>query len=104
MMMAFPPFHRMLTLLNAHGLQTIAVAPVECRCISEHEAIFLSLVNSLEQHRPKVLRDTVALLVEEEHIGTILAAVSTLGGAMMEAGIFPRTPDAISNAARRDHH
>ncbi len=105
MMAAFPPFHRMLSVLNAYGTQTLAVAPVECRCVAEHEAIFLSLVTSLvtslEQRRPEMVRDTVAMLVEEDHIATILAAISTLGGAMMEAGIFPRHPDRISDEPRR---
>ncbi len=113
MMAAFPSFHRMLSVLNAYGTQTLAVAPVECRRVSEHEAIFLSLIASLEQRRPEIVRDTVAMLVEEDHIGTVLAALSTLGGAMLEAGIFPRQPiamsrdddatDRTSDAPRRDH-
>ncbi|MET0137043.1 MAG: hypothetical protein ABW192_01520, partial [Sphingobium sp.] len=37
MMAAFPPFHRMLSVLNIHGLETIAVAPIDCRSVSEHE-------------------------------------------------------------------
>ncbi|HEX7821972.1 MAG TPA: hypothetical protein VF463_15290 [Sphingobium sp.] len=102
MMAAFPPFHRMLSLLNAHGLQTLAVAPVECCRVAEHEAIFLSLIANLEQRRPEVVRDTVALLVEEEHVGTVIAAISTVGGAMMEVGIFPRHPIPTTDERRRN--
>jgi hypothetical protein len=89
MMAAFPAFHRMLSIFNAHGIETLAVAPIDCRRVAEHEAIFLSLFSNLERLRPQVVRDTIALLVEEEHIGTVLGAVSTLGSAMRDAGIFP---------------
>lgn len=102
MMAAFPAFHRMLSVLNAHGKQTLAVAPVECRQVAEDEAIFLSLVASLEERRSERLRDTVAMLVEESHIGTLLSAISALGEAMRDAGIFPRQPDGISPAPRSD--
>lgn len=102
MMAAFPPFHRLLSALNTHGSQTLAVAPVECRRVSEHEAIFLSLISGLEQRRPDVMHDTVAMLVEEQYISTVLSAISTLGGAMLEAGIFPRQPDSISDFPNRD--
>jgi hypothetical protein len=100
LMTAFAPFHRMLAVLNAHGLQTFAVAPVECRCVAEHEALFLSLVSGLEQ-RPAVLQGTLALMVEDEHVPALLDAVATLGGAMLEMGIFPREPVTMGEAARR---
>ncbi|MCE7796920.1 hypothetical protein LWE61_10150 [Sphingobium sufflavum] len=102
MMAAFPPFHRMLSILNAHGLDTIAVAPVECRHVAEHEAVLLSLIAGFDQRPPDRVRDTVALLVEEAHVGTMLADLSTLGGAMMDAGIFPRRPARQPHAPRRD--
>ena len=101
MMGAFPPFHRMLTLLNVHGLDTLAVAPVECRYVSEHEAVFLSLFSRLEDPRPTVLRDTLALLVEEEHLPSLLASVTALGTAMMQAGIFPRAPQSVQGEVWR---
>ncbi|HEX7857213.1 MAG TPA: hypothetical protein VF503_26325 [Sphingobium sp.] len=101
MMSAFPPFHRMLTILNVHGLGTISIAPLECRRVSEHEAIFLSLISSLEERRPSSLRDTVAMLVDEAHVGSVLASISSLGGAMLEAGIFPRKPEAVPGAVWR---
>lgn len=100
MMAAFPAFHRMLTLLNLHGLQMFGVAPVECRRVAEYEAVFLSLVNGLGQSRPVVLRDTLGLLVEEAHVGPALAALSVLGEAMKEAGIFPGKPAHISGSPR----
>lgn len=101
LMAAFAPFHRMLTVLNAHGRQTFAVAPVECRSVAEHEALFLTLVSSLEQRRPAVVQGTVALMVEEEHVPALLEAVATLGGALLEAGFFPRAPAAPWEAAKR---
>jgi len=101
MMSGFPPFHRMLTILNIHGLDTLSVAPLECRCVAEHEALFLSLVSALEDRRPAALRDTVAMLVEEEQVGSVLASISALGGAMMDTGIFPRRPDMVPGAIWR---
>jgi len=102
MMTAFPPFHRMLTVLNAHGLQSFRVAPVGCRSVAEDEAVFLSLVNELGQAKPRMVRDTLALLVQEAHVGSMLAALSVLGAAMKEAGIFPGKPRAISGTSRGD--
>jgi hypothetical protein len=94
----FPPFHRLLTILNTYGLETISVAPIECRFVAEHEAIMLALVSGMEERRPEAIRDTVALLVEEEHVGSILASISSLAGAMMDAGIFPRKPQVVQRA------
>lgn len=91
MIAGLPPFHRMMTVLNVHGLQAFSVAPVECRCVTEHEAIFLSLVNGLERSR-----DTLALLVDEAHICTAFEALSQLGGAMVKAGIFPGKPRPVA--------
>lgn len=95
MMPAFPAFHRMLTLLNTYGRETISVSPLACQCVSEDEALFLALINSLEERRPAMVRDTVALLVEEEHVGSMLASISCLGGAMMDVGIFPHKPEMM---------
>lgn len=101
LMAGFAPFHRMLAVLNSHGTQVFAVAPVECCQVSEHEALFLSLVSGLEQRRPEVLQGTLALMVEEEHLPMLLDAVATLGGAMLEAGIFPREPVAAQAVGKR---
>jgi hypothetical protein len=101
MMGAFPAFHRMLSLINAHGSQTFCVAPVDCRTVTEHEALFLALVNGLEKRKPALLRDTIAMMIEDEHVGGILAAVSMVGGAMKEVGIFPQPPHAVPDAAAR---
>ncbi|CAN5217250.1 hypothetical protein BH10PSE13_BH10PSE13_12490 [soil metagenome] len=101
MMGAFAPFHRMLALLNAHGRQTFAIAPVECSQVAEHEALFLTLVSNVDQRRPARLQGTVTLIVAEEHVPALLEAVATLGGAMLEAGIFPREPAAPWEAAKR---
>ena len=102
MMPALPAFHRMLTLLNVHGLQMFRVAPVECRSVAEYEAVFLSLVNGLGQGRLVILRDTLSLLVEEAHVSTALAALAALGGTMKEAGIFPGKPATMSGNPHND--
>jgi hypothetical protein len=92
----FPPFHRLLMLFNAHGLHTFRVAPAECPCVAEDEAVFLSLVNGLQHMKPAVSRDTLALLVEEAHIGAAFEALSLLGAAMHQASLFPGKPKMTS--------
>jgi hypothetical protein len=94
------PFHRMLMLFNAHGLQAFRVAPAECRCVAEDEAIFLSLVNGLEHMKPADSRDTLALLVEEVHIGAAFEALALLGGVMRQASLFPGKPKMMSDRRR----
>lgn len=86
------PFLRTMALLNRNGLETFHFCDLACNHVSEHEAIILSLVCSLRDARPQVLRDTLALLVEEESIGDLLGSLSALGRMMDEAAIFPARP------------
>lgn len=101
LMRAFAPFHRMLTLLNLHGLQTFSVAPLQCRHVAEHEALFLAILTGVERRQPAVLHGTATLMVEEEHVPALIEAVAELGGAMLTAGFFPREPVAPVIGARR---
>lgn len=87
-----PAFHQLLLQLNSHGLDAFSVAPVECRRVAEHEAIFLGLVNGLAHEEPAVPRDTLALLVEEDEVSAVYASLLQLGAAMRKAGIFPGKP------------
>ena len=47
------------------------------------------MICSLRDHRPDVVADTLTLLVEDDSIGEIIEALSTLGAAMDRAEIYP---------------
>jgi hypothetical protein len=97
MIAGLQPFLRTMALLNRSGLETFQFCALSCNHVSEHEAIILSLVCALRDERPEMLRDTLALLIEEDSIGDILAPLSTLGRTMGEAAIFPARPVATAN-------
>lgn len=89
MIRGLQPFLRMMALFNRTGLETFQFCALPCNHVSEHEAIILSLVCSLDGGRPDVLRDTLAMLVEEDSIGELLASMGSLGESMTAASIFP---------------
>jgi hypothetical protein len=82
-------FHKAMLMFNRDALEQFGFCSLHCNHISEHEAIILSLVCSLRDARPQTVRDTLALLVEEERIGDLLGALSALGRSLDEAGLFP---------------
>ncbi len=82
-------FHKAMLMFNRDALETFGFCSLHCNHVSEHEAIILSLICSLRDSRPQAVRDTLALIVEEERIGDLLAALSSLGRSMDEAEIFP---------------
>ena len=96
MIAGLQPFLRMMALFNRNGLETFQFCALACNHVSEHEALILSLVCSLRDSRPDALRDTLALLVEEDSIGDVIGALSALGRMMDEASIFPARPMAAS--------
>jgi len=83
------PFLKMMTIFNSTGLETFHFCALPCNHVSEHEAIILSLVCSLRDWRPDSVRDMVTLLVEEDGVGELIDALTVLGAAMVDAGIFP---------------
>jgi len=82
-------FHKTMLMFNRDALEQFGFCALHCNHVSEHEAIILSLVCSLRDSRPQTVRDTLALLVEEDRIGDLLGALSELGRSMDDAGIFP---------------
>jgi hypothetical protein len=92
MIAGLQPFLRMMALFNRSGLETFQFCALACNHVSEHEAIIVSLVCALRDERPETLRDTLALLVEEDSLGDLLAALTALGRLMDEAAIFPGRP------------
>jgi hypothetical protein len=86
------PFHRTMLMFNRDALDTFGFAPLDCGHVSEHEALILSLVVTLNGGSPKTARDTLELMVQEDAVGDLLDALSTLGATMALAGIFPGDP------------
>lgn len=90
------PFLAMMALFNRHGLQNFEFCGLQCNHVSEHEAIIVSLVCGLQDGDPVSVRHTLDLLVAEEAIGDLIAALDMLDKAMHAAGIRPgrAIPDA----------
>jgi hypothetical protein len=89
MLPGLQPFLRMMALFNRHGLENFQFCALRCAHVSEHEAIFVSLLCGLRDSRPDAVRDTLTFLVEEEAIGETLASLTALGRAMDVAAIYP---------------
>lgn len=102
MLSGLQPFLRMMAQFNRHGLHNFQFCALPCNHVSEHEAIIISLVCSLRDSRPESVKSTLALLVEDEVIGDVIASMSALGRAMDAAGIYPDRPGA--NAPSQTSH
>lgn len=88
-------FHKTMLMFNRDALEQFGFCALQCNHVSEHEAIILSLVRSLRDPRPQVVRDTLALLVQEDCIGDLLGALSALGHSLDDAGLFPGRPGQV---------
>lgn len=97
MISGLQPFLRIMALFNRHGLETFGFCQLKCNHVSEHEAIVLSLICSLRESRPDVVGDTAALLIEEDHLGDLIASLSALGRSLDEAAIFPGRTVPVSD-------
>ncbi len=92
MIAGLPNFHMMMMIFNRDALETFRFCALECNQVSEHEALILSFVHGIRMSRPDVVRATLALVVDENSITNLVTAVSSLGRAMADSGIFPDKP------------
>lgn len=83
------PFLRIMALLNRHGLETFHFCAPQCNHVSEHEALLLSLICEVREPRPQAIRDTLAMLIEEEKVADTFVALSELAQALAKGGAFP---------------
>lgn len=88
-----PHFHMMMMIFNRDALETFHFAPLECNRVREHEALILSFVYGMRMSRPDAVRATLALVVNEDLITSLVTAVASLGQAMADSRIFPGLPD-----------
>lgn len=103
MLAGLQPFLRAMALFNRHGLDNFQFCALPCNHVSEHEAIIVSLLCNLHEGRTDLVHDTLTLLVEEEAIGDLLAALSALGAAMRAAAIGVARGAAPQPAPRADN-
>lgn len=92
MIAGLPNFHMMMMIFNRDALETFRFCALECNRVSEHEALILSFVHGMRMSRPDAVRATLALVVDEDSITNLVTAVSSLGRAMADSGIFPDKP------------
>lgn len=102
MLHGLQPFMRMMAQFNRHGLENFQFCALQCNHVSEHEAIIISLVCSLRDDRPNILRKTLDLLVEEDAVGDLILTLSSLGESMDKAGIYPDRPMPASPSTTHD--
>ena len=101
MLPGLSPFMGMMALFNLHALSNFGFCSLRCNHVSEHEAVVISLMCSLRDERRGRLEATLALLVDEERIGDLVTALSSLGQAMEMAGIYPGQPASDPLSAQR---
>ena len=89
---ALVPFVRMMALFNRHGRDNLRFHALSCNHVSEHEAIIISLICALHSQSPDQVHKVLGLLVEEEAIAELIRAITSLGGSMEAASIFPAPP------------
>ncbi|MCK9542466.1 MAG: hypothetical protein M0R03_10615 [Novosphingobium sp.] len=83
---ALPDFHIAMVLLNRHGRDRIALAPLRCRRIVDHEAVLLALWRDLSLARFDKARATLALLVEDTAITPVYRALTAASAKLALAG------------------
>ena len=86
------PFHRAMLLLNRDALETFGFCSLTCNRVSEHEAIMLTLIGAAGTGHRQRLRETLALIVEEDSVGDLLRSLCELAGAMSAAMLLPEAP------------
>lgn len=89
---ALPHFHMAMMVLNRDALEILRFAPLGCHHVSEDEALLLNLFRSLRNNNPKVVRDTLTLMVNEDSVGSLFVALTALALRLAEAGLIPEAP------------
>lgn len=80
------PFLRMMALVNRHGLETFGFAPIQCDRVTEHEALMLSLIGSVDDGGDGMI-ETLKLMLAEEGHGEMIEALTGLHRIMSAAEI-----------------
>ena len=92
MVVGLPHFNMLMTILNKEALNNVNFGPLGCRRVREDEAIIINLIRGLYVGRHDQVRETIQLLVDADATANMMTAVTALGHAMVNAGLFPEAP------------
>ncbi|MEE4451691.1 hypothetical protein [Novosphingobium resinovorum] len=81
-----PDFHMAMALLSRRANERLAVAPMGCHRISEHEALLLALWRDVGIGRRENVRATLAHVVPCDTVAAVAQAMSRASAAMTIAG------------------
>jgi hypothetical protein len=91
---ALPAFMKAMALLNRDALETFHFRPLACECVSEHEAIVLSVVRAMHQGKLVDATDTLAMVVASDALGELVEALSRLVLFLGPIGLCPARDQA----------
>lgn len=83
---ALSDFHIACLLLNQHGRDRIALAPLQYPTIAEHEAILLTLWRDLALARFEQVQSALALIVDDHAAAPVRRAMSAASAKFALAG------------------
>lgn len=92
MISGLQPFLRLMLALDRDALERMHFCSLNCNHIGEHEALMLSLFVARGMGKRVELRDTLAMMVSEDALGDVLAAIEAVSGALYAAGMTPAVP------------
>lgn len=82
-------FHRIMLLLNAHGLETMRFCSLGCNRVSEHEALVISLVRGMHALRPEAIHGAVSQVIDDDQLPALIENLSGMANAMAAAEMLP---------------
>lgn len=91
---ALPHFHMSLMLLNREGRGEFRFAPLRCQRVAEDEALVLGLFPASRADGGR-LRGTLELMVVEDAVGPMHAAVTATAIHLELGGRLPQPPAAL---------
>lgn len=86
---ALPHFHMAMMMLNHDGIEKLTLAPMDTRWIVEDEAVLLRLWQGMAAEDVEQVRDTLALLVEQDCISPLVAAMRECAAWLSTGGLAP---------------
>lgn len=96
-----PAFHAVMALLHRDGLGTVALAPISYPVIVEDEAVLLAMWRDAALGQKDRIARTLPLLVREEGVPFLAAALADGVIGLKAAGLDPSTPsDDILRVSR----
>jgi hypothetical protein len=89
---ALPHFNLAMAILHRHSRHDLGFGLVPCRRVHEAEALLLAILASASIEPATRTRQTLALMVEPEWVGSLMTALSALATRLGSVGLLPRAP------------